>query len=105
MFRDEEGEQFFLWAWFGLLLTMNGAKRMIKYTKVVKLRNIEEYLYREFLEWRIRASPALIRTCWPKLAAHYPVFGLAQSRSASLTTQSLFLFIFIRLSLHVQLIY
>jgi hypothetical protein len=61
-------------------------------------------LHREFLEWRTRASPALIWTCWPELAAYYPAFGLAQSRSASVTTQSLFSFIFIRLSLHVQLI-
>jgi hypothetical protein len=37
-------------------------------------------IYRQFLEWRTRASPALIRTCWPELAAHYPAFGLAQSR-------------------------
>jgi hypothetical protein len=49
--------------------------------------------------------PGLVKTCWQELAAHYPVLGLAHSRSASRTTQSLFLFISLRLSLHVQLIY
>jgi hypothetical protein len=62
-------------------------------------------IYWEFLEWRTRASPALIGTCWRKLAVHYAGYGLAHSLSASLTTQSLFLFIFLRLSRHVQLIF